>query len=219
MQALEAIEYLVSYGQAGEFGRFRSEPALACERGERVVIRSPRGLEIGQILRPATDRHAQHLPNSTVGQLLRQATPADDQAMERLKQKGLEILQHASELSEQLHLPTLWVDAEMLLDGEHVVLHHLGCGGADLRTLVSTLARELNLHVMVQDLSDQATVDAGESDLDDSAGCGREGCGKGNCSSGGCSTCTASSVGTRDNSSVDFAALRQEMETRRTRLL
>src|SRR5437763_835307 len=70
-------EYLVSYGTLGDFGRFRTVRPLTCRRGDRVVLRTHRGVEIGEVLRDATAGHAHYLPNTTVGSLLRLAT-ADD---------------------------------------------------------------------------------------------------------------------------------------------
>ena len=67
---MNELEYLVSYGLAGDFGRFRSLTPLVCRRGQRVVVRSHRGVEVGIVLRPATPRHASFLPNTTLGQLL-----------------------------------------------------------------------------------------------------------------------------------------------------
>ena len=68
---MNAVEYLLSYGLAGDFGRFRAPGPLECRRGARAVVRSHRGLEIAEVLRAATPRHAHFLPNTSVGQLLR----------------------------------------------------------------------------------------------------------------------------------------------------
>ena len=38
----EGCEYLVSHGSSGGVGRF--VPAVACRRGDRVVVESQRGL-------------------------------------------------------------------------------------------------------------------------------------------------------------------------------
>ena len=37
-------EYLVSHGSSGGVGRFAAEPGLCCQRGDRVVVESRRGL-------------------------------------------------------------------------------------------------------------------------------------------------------------------------------
>ena len=47
-------EYLVHHGAAGHVGRFRAA-GDGCARGDAVVIRSQRGLELGEVLAPADD--------------------------------------------------------------------------------------------------------------------------------------------------------------------
>src|SRR5260370_15164819 len=102
---MEALEFLVGYGPGGDFGRFRAAAPLDCRRGDRVVVRTPRGLEIGAVLREATPRHAGFLPNTTVGQLLRRATPDDEAAAGRMRQRCQELFERARALAGELALP------------------------------------------------------------------------------------------------------------------
>ncbi len=207
---MEAIEYLVSYGLLGDFGRFRARSPLACRRSDRAVIRTHRGVEIGTVLRPATPRHARFLPNTTLGQLLHLTTPEDEQKQSQLQQRGLEVLERAAGLARQLELPLELLDGEMLLDGEHVVLHHLRWAECDVRPLVSALSQKFAMHVLLQDLSRPAVPVPVE---EEEHGCGKENCGAGNCGScgsGGCGTCGVSAQDTQ----AHFAELRQKMEQR-----
>ena len=144
----------------------------------RAVIRSHRGVEAGTVLCSATPRHARYLPNTTVGQFLRPDFARGRAEARLLRQRGQEVLQRAALLAGQLRLPLEWLDGEMLLDGEHVVLHHLRGGECDVRPLVSTLSREFALHVLLQDLARPVEPAPAE---DEEHGCGRENCGSGNC--------------------------------------
>ena len=47
-------EYLVSYGNSGEFARFRCAADADYRKGDAVVVRSHQGLELGVVLCPAT---------------------------------------------------------------------------------------------------------------------------------------------------------------------
>jgi hypothetical protein len=220
---MDHLEYLVSYGQLGDFGRFRAERPICCERGSAVVVRSHRGLEVGHVLCPATPRHARFLPNTTVGHLLRPLTADDDAALNRLRQRGFEVLERASRLSRELALPLELMDVEMLLDGEHAVLHQLRWADADVRPFVSTLSRDFSLHILLQDLTNPAGV-AGmaEEEEHEHEGCGRESCGsgEGGCGScgtgGGCGTCSSSP---KEDLRTHFAGLRDKMEQQRVPLL
>lgn len=218
---MEATEYLVSFGLTGEFGRFHARTPLHLCRGERVVVRGARGVEIGEVLRAATPRHAHFLPNTSVGQLLRRLSPADEQTSAELRVRGQRLFARGQQLAAELGLPLVLLDVEVLLDGEHVVLHHLREGDGDVRPFVSTLSREFAAHILLVDLGrDREEADREESE--EHAGCGRPNCGQGSesgcstCGSGGCDTCGSAKPRDRE---LHFAQLREQMERRRTALL
>jgi hypothetical protein len=208
------LEYLLSHGLAGDFGRFRASHPLELRRGSWAVVRSQRGLELAQVLRPATQGLATFLPNTTVGELVRPATSDDEATAAQRKAHGQEICARGRALAESLDVPVELVDVEVLLDGTHAVLHLLRAASCDVRPLVSALSRETELHIL---LADMHTVPDAHEDEDLGCGsCGSEGggCGKGGCGSGGgCGSCSSKAkVTSRD--AAHFAALRQQMEGR-----
>jgi cell fate regulator YaaT (PSP1 superfamily) len=213
---MDNLEYLLSYGRLGDFGRFRSPKPVACARGDRAVVRTHRGLEVGEVLRPAAPRHATFLPNTSVGQLVRLITPSDQEALGVSRQRAQAVFAQAATLGRELGLPLEVIDAEVLLDGEHGVVHLLRWEECDVRSFVSTLSREFALHVALADLTRPVVAQPEEEE----GGCGREGCGHGGCSScgsgGGCSTC---GTGKPEEVQAYFAGLRQKMEERRVTLL
>src|SRR5438445_7002591 len=81
-------EYLLSYGNVGDFGRFRCAEALACRRGDRVIVRSPRGQELGVVMRLASPEVGRLLPDQFVGQILRLATAGGFDLGERMQQRA-----------------------------------------------------------------------------------------------------------------------------------
>jgi hypothetical protein len=206
-------EYLLSYGCTGEFGRFRPLHPLTCRRGDRAVVRSHRGVELAQVLCSATPGHAHFLPNTTVGQLLRLVTAEDEAAAQGAQARGQALFADARRMTEELALPLEVLDAEVLLDGEHAILHHLSWAEFDERPLVSALSKAHGLHLRLHTL--RATPEPDE----DHEGCGRPGCGR---ESGGCSSCSAggcSTCGSGQDVKAYFAALRQKMDTSRVPLL
>jgi hypothetical protein len=203
-------EYLLSYGVLGDFGRFLPRTPLDCRRGQRAVVSSPRGLEIATVLGDARPGHAHFLPNTTVGQLLRLVTAEDEQTERRRQEDGRHLFEEARHLAGSLALPLEVLDAEVLLDGEHAVLHHLRWADLDPRPFVSRLSRTFDYHITLFDLSRPATEETHES------GCGRPDCGSGGCGSaggcgtgGGCSTCGLKNL---PDLKKYFAGLRQQME-------
>jgi len=218
---MEAEEYLASYGLNGDFGRFRTAVPLHLRRGERVVVRGLRGLEIAEVLCPATPRHAHFLPNTSVGQLLRRLTPADEQKDCDMRLRAQQLFDRGGQLAAEMGLPLILLDVEVLLDGEHAILHQLRERDADIRPFVSTLSREFAMHITLVDLSHDrlgtATDEEGEI-----AGCGRPDCGRridggcSRCGSGGCGSC---GLAQSKDPKQYFAQLRQQMERQRVALL
>src|SRR5437660_1278381 len=98
-------EYLLSYGALGDFGRFCPVKVLTCRRGQRAVVRTARGLEIATVLGEAQPGHAHFLPNTTVGQLLRLATPDDDEAERRRRDDARRLFEEARALAAATSLP------------------------------------------------------------------------------------------------------------------
>src|SRR6516164_3862492 len=85
---LTTRDYLLSFGRAGDIGRFEARQPLACRRGDRAVVRTGRGLELGVIVRAASEGHARLLAGRYTGELLRLATSEDEAAAQGLRHRG-----------------------------------------------------------------------------------------------------------------------------------
>ena len=83
-------QILAQFGTSGFVGRFRSDAAVP--RGEAVVLRSPRGVELGTSLGEMAERYANQLDESAGGELLRVVTEADFADAETAKAVGLQLL-------------------------------------------------------------------------------------------------------------------------------
>jgi hypothetical protein len=175
------------------------------------VIRSDRGVQIGRVLRPVTPRHAHYLPNTSVGSLLRVALPEDTALAAQMAGRAEELLARGGQLIQLLDLPVALLDAELLLEGKRAVVQHLRWGNADVRELVSTLARELDVVIEL--------LDVGAPAVEEEHGCGS--CGSG----GGCGSCgTGGGCGSCGSARPEelrsyFSQLREKMEQRRVPLL
>ncbi|HMF12741.1 MAG TPA: PSP1 C-terminal domain-containing protein [Gemmataceae bacterium] len=207
----EVHDYLLGYGKAGDFGRFYPVASLVCRRGDRAVIRTPRGVELGTVLCPTMPGHAHHLPNTSVGQLLRLASSEDEATLERQQATAQNLFDDGRNSAAELGMPLELLDAEVLFDGQRAVLYHVRWAECDLRPLVSRLSKRHDVHVEMYDLSRAVE------------GCGKPDCGRGHggcdscASGGGCSTC-----GAHDPSELQayFAGLREQMAAaKRTPLL
>ena len=122
---MSETEYLVSYGRAGDFGRFRPAQPLACRRGDRVVIRSQQGLELGEVLCQAEPGHGRFLSRTSLGELLRVATADDHRTAECMQERSQRVFENGRRLIQELGLPVEIVDVEVLFDGQQATVYHL----------------------------------------------------------------------------------------------
>ena len=210
------ISSLVQFGRSGFVGRFAGPAAVA--RGDRVVVRGPRGVEIGAVLCEPGEAFARSL--STEGALLRVASADDELRTAGFPAREAALLSAASDAAAERGLPLTFVDAELTLD-DHLILHGLAWGACDATPLFEALSVRFGLSVRLLDLSQtQVTRDPKQAD----AGCGKPGCGTdaGGCSScgtggeskGGCSTggCSRGKVKSADELTAYFADLRRKMD-------
>jgi len=205
-----ATAYLAQFGRLAFVGRFdpAADAAGAFARGDRVVIRGPRGLELATVMCEAIDRFHR---DSAEGELLRPASFDDFAAAERNEALGQRLLA-AAELAD---LPISFIDSEVSLDGTAAVLHGLPWGDCDASPLFASLSEQFGLAVRLLDLSTAPTA----KDAVETGGCGKPDCGAGSggcstCSTGGCSSgsCSSGKVKSAEELTAYFADLRQKME-------
>jgi cell fate regulator YaaT (PSP1 superfamily) len=187
---MNAFEYLVSFGAAGDFSRFRAIGPQTYTRGDRVVVRSHQGLELGVVLCPTTADHERFLSHTAVGELLRLANRDDECASARTRELGRQIFEDGRRLTTELGLPLEIVDVEVLLDGRQANIYHLRPGDCDYRPLVSELASRHDILISMQNLAQPAeekTNGCGKPDCGQTGGGGCSSCGPGGgCSAGSC---------------------------------
>lgn len=198
------MTYLVRYGVMGYVGRFRASAELAgvFHRGRVVVIRSNRGVELGEVLTACDDpsvpdsiseiepERSEFLEHGAAGMpyLCRAAGPED---LLLAKQSTALRPDQFSMCRSILHddgWPWELLDVEQLLDGHTIVLHYLGPHELNAEGLLARFRVACNLDVVLEPVGigvarDQIGAHAGEHGC--GSGCGSSGCGSGGCASGG----------------------------------
>ena len=220
---MQAGEYLVNHGRAAFLGRFLNRAGTEFEHGDRVVLRTSRGLEAGTVLSEAKPAFAHLVGSALSGELLRPLSPEDrcSESAQRLRAERL--LAEAQTLADSLLLPMTVLDAEILLDGELAILQALPFEECDAATFCDELSRRHSLLCQLHDLRQAPALPEPEK-----AGCGKPGCGSsgggGGCSScgtgGGCSTgsCSSGKVKNAEELTSYFSGLRQQMESQGRRV-
>ncbi len=169
-------QHFVRVGVLGSVGRFAAESRQRYARGTRVICRTARGLEIGQVL--STAEPAAGEPSD--GTLLRRVTTQDDLLIARLEKNREAAFRACWDRLLELPSPPVLLDVEHLFDGQSLYFYFLGDGGPELDALTAELAEAYEAKAQLQKFAETLV-----------AGCGPH-CGTeegGGCGTGGCSTC------------------------------
>lgn len=172
--------HVVRYGLLGAIGQFSSAEALRYPRSSRVVVRSQRGLEVGQVLAEPGDRCDAASPE---GQILRRMTVEDDLLQARLESRRGEALAACEQLLAEQGIAAALLDVEHLFDGEGLYFYFLGEPPSEAVRLTEALAERYEAAVQFRTFADTLSEGCGP-------GCGTEEA----AGQGGCSNCTSCAV-------------------------
>ncbi len=164
--------FVVRYGQMRLVGEYEGAAGRSHRRGERVVVQSDRGTELGEVLCPATERTALFLESPSRGQILREATEDDLAAESRLPGRASQGLAACREFAAGRRLQMDLVDVEAILGGERMVFYYVSEKRVDFRELVKDLARSLQTRIEMRQIGvrDEAKL------LADYGDCGKPVC-------------------------------------------
>lgn len=170
-------------------GRFASVDATRFPRGSRVIVRTARGLEIGEVLAPPA---AETLAEAD-GAILRGMTVEDQLLEARLGRKRRAAYDACRQRLAALRLDAVLIDVEHLFDGQTLVFYFLGEQPSELPAVTSELAAAYDAIAQISSFAETLTQGCGP-------GCGTEhGAGEG-CEScvTGCAVVGACSAGKRN---------------------
>ncbi len=164
--------YVVRYGRMRFLGEYTGLPGQDHPRGQKVVVRSDRGTEIGDILCGASDRTTRFLSNPVHGEILRLATAEDGDQQSRLDRDRESYFRTCQELVARRRLQMDLVDLEIIHGRERVVFYYLAEKRVDFRELVKDLARALRTRIEMRQIGvrDEAKL------LADYGDCGKPVC-------------------------------------------
>ena len=161
-----APKYIVRHGAMRLLGEFTAPAGAAFERGARVVARTQRGQEVGDVLCPSDPRAAAHLPEPTGGEILRPMTDEDRRQEDRIQENARRQFETAGRLVADHHLAMQLVDVEPLFGGERIVFYFLAEKRVDFRELVRAMAREFQTRIELRQIGvrDEAKLKADYGD-------------------------------------------------------
>jgi cell fate regulator YaaT (PSP1 superfamily) len=166
-----ASSWIVRHGAMRFLGEFDPESGEYA-RGQEVVVRTDRGLELGQVLCPATPRAIELITEPTRGRILRVLNDGDCGERERLREAEQRAMETCARFVQQRRLQMELVDVEYLFGGERIIFYFLAEKRVDFRELVKDLAREYQTRIEMRQIGvrDEAKL------LADYGDCGKPVC-------------------------------------------
>jgi cell fate regulator YaaT (PSP1 superfamily) len=164
--------YIVRHGTMRFLGEYEPADGASYAHGQQVVVRSERGLEVGEVLCEANPETVSRLNEATRGQIVRPLGPDDEAQLERLREAEQRALDTCARLARQRQLQMELVDVEQLFGGERIVFYFLADQRVDFRELVRDLAREYRTRIEMRQIGvrDEAKL------LADYGDCGKPVC-------------------------------------------
>jgi cell fate regulator YaaT (PSP1 superfamily) len=169
---LMAQKYIVRHGLMRFMGEFEAADGKTYARGTQVILRSERGLEVGEVLCESTPRSIEFIGEPTYGQIQRDVTAGDQVELDRVREIEQQAMDLCCRIVEQRQLQMELVDVEHILGGERIVFYFLAEKRVDFRDLVKDLAREYKTRIEMRQIGvrDEAKL------LADYGDCGKPVC-------------------------------------------
>lgn len=165
-------KYVIRYGLLRNLSLMSSRSDAQFRRGMEVIVRTDRGLEVGQVLCPVMEDELSEFDNAPSGQIIR-AVLADDvneiNHIDATRQQKIDLCQ---ECIDSLNLSMKLIDIEQLFGGERIVVYYLADQRVDFRELVKRLAAEFQTRIEMKQIGvrDEAKL------LADYGDCGKPVC-------------------------------------------
>ena len=160
---------LVRYGRMGGMGWFEHHEAHLPKTNTHVVIKTERGLELGEVVGVHNYRGGQFkntpeqvenyfcnrtkdFPLGEGGQFVRFATHEDLREQEHLEKSAISEAKCCQKYAEEMGLKMKIIEAEHLFGGERIIFYFTSEGRVDFRDLVKQLAREYQTRIELRQI-------------------------------------------------------------------
>jgi hypothetical protein len=209
-RAVADSAYLIRYGVMGYVGRFRASPECPgpLGRGQSVVIRTDRGVELGEVLIPLDEAGAAKAQPADLQRVIRPAGPDDLDRSRRAEASRSDRFALCRRVLEDEGWPWDLVDVEPLLEDGVTVIQYLGPHHLDVAAIRARFRMTCDLDVVLEPVgADSEEAGAIGGGCGSGGGCGAGGCGNegmaespaeaagagcGSSSHGGCASCALS---------------------------
>ena len=184
-----ARQMLVRYGRLGQLGWFEHHESHIPRLKRHVIIKTQRGLELGEIVgihnyrggqfKSTPEQVEQYFCNRTKdfplaegGEFVRFATRDDLREQEHLERNSIGEAKTCQRIAEELGLKMKIIEGEHLFGGERIIFYFTSENRVDFRELVKRLAREYQTRIELRQIGsrDEARL------ISDYESCGQQCC-------------------------------------------
>ncbi|MHC5118714.1 MAG: PSP1 domain-containing protein [Planctomycetota bacterium] len=182
-------QMLVRYGRLGQLGWFEHHESHIPRLNAHVIIKTERGLELGEIVgihnyrggqfKSSPEQVEQYFCNRTKdyplaggGTFVRFATHDDLREQEHLEKNSIGEAKTCQRIAEELGLKMRVIEGEHLFGGERIIFYFTSENRIDFRELVKRLAREYQTRIELRQIGsrDEARL------ISDYESCGQQCC-------------------------------------------
>ncbi|MAT10308.1 MAG: signal peptidase [Rhodopirellula sp.] len=165
-------KYITRYGSMRLLGVLATRSEDQYARGDRVVVRTNRGLETGEVLREASENAIKQMKNPSSGQILRRMSLDDSAELKRLQDQQKDYFKRSQQIVSRLELKMELAEVEKLFGGERLIIYYISEDRVDFRELVKELAAEFQMRIEMRQIGvrDEAKL------LADYGDCGKPVC-------------------------------------------
>ncbi len=168
IEAAMGRQHLVRVGALGHVGRFTAVDAVRYPRHARVVVRTGRGLELGEVL--AGPEGPDDGPAD--GSILRGVTVEDQLLAARLEKHRQAAFEACAARLLEMNSAAVLMDVEHLFDGGTLLFYFLGEMTPELESLTADLAELYETQVQFRRFTNAVTEGCGpDCGTDAAAGC------------------------------------------------
>jgi len=165
-------KYIVRHGVMRFLGDFEAPAETPLARLDRIIVKTERGHETGEVLCPSSPQAVAYLTEPTSGQFVRHMTPADHERAGQIRELQKKEFDIGRALIAEHKLAMQLIDVEHVFGGERLVFFFLAEKRVDFRELVKSMAREFQTRIELRQIGirDEAKL------LADYGDCGKPVC-------------------------------------------
>jgi cell fate regulator YaaT (PSP1 superfamily) len=150
---METTKYIVRYGAMRLHGIFTYSSEECLRHGDRVLVNTLRGQEIGVILCQTDTETEVKLDIETEDvQVIRLITPDDDIELQRIIELEREEFERCRKIVQQMNIVMDLIRVEHIFGGERLIVYYIAEGRIDFRDLVKLLASEFQTRIEMRQI-------------------------------------------------------------------